>query len=88
VQITPEAAEAIRAMVEDGEAGGLRISGGVDEDGDTALDFELAAEPVEGDEVIEEAGAVVYLDPVAAEVLADKTLGAHAHGDHMHFSID
>jgi iron-sulfur cluster assembly protein len=86
--ITAEAAEAIRAMVEDGEAGGLRISGGVDEDGDTALDFELAAEPVEGDEVLEEAGAVVYLDPVAAEVLADKTLDAHAHGDHMHFSID
>lgn len=77
-------------MVPDGDVGpegGLRVSGAAD-DGETELDFELAASPVEGDEVVRLEGAVVFLDGIAAAVLDDKKLDVHAHGDHFHFSID
>jgi hypothetical protein len=40
------------------------------------------------DGVIREGGVVVFLDPTAAELLDDKILDAHAHGDHVHFSLD
>jgi len=91
VAMTEEAVEVIRAIVEDAEVGpggGLRISGSNETNGDAALEFELAAEPAEGDEVVREAGAVVFLDQAAAAVLADKTLDVHSHGDHFHFSLD
>jgi Fe-S cluster assembly iron-binding protein IscA len=84
--ITDEARDAIRAIIEESEigpAGGLRISGTDDE-----FEFELAEEPGEGDGVIREGGVVVFLDPTAAELLDDKILDAHAHGDHVHFSVD
>jgi iron-sulfur cluster assembly protein len=89
--LTAEAIDAIRGIVEDGEVGpngGLRISSSGEGNGETALDFELAAEPVDGDEVVRDGGAVVFLDEQAAALLADKTLDVHAHGDHFHFSLD
>ncbi len=89
--MTQQAVEAIRTIVEEGEVGpngGLRISGSNEGNGDTALEFELAPEPAEGDEVVREGGAVVFLDQTAVEVVADKTLDVHAHGDHFHFSLD
>jgi iron-sulfur cluster assembly protein len=91
VAMTEQAVEVIRSIVEDAEVGptgGLRISGSNEGNGDTALEFELASEPVEGDKVVREAGAVVFLDEAAAAVLSDKTLDVHAHGDHFHFSLD
>lgn len=91
VAMTEQAVEVIRSIVEEAEVGpngGLRISGSNEGNGDAALEFELAAEPAEGDKVVREAGAVVFLDEAAAAVLADKTLDVHAHGDHFHFSLD
>ncbi|MGH3049119.1 MAG: hypothetical protein ACRDLK_03095 [Gaiellaceae bacterium] len=44
-------------------------------------------EPIEGDEVVEEGGAKVFLDGLAATVLDDKTLDAEAHENHFHFSL-
>ena len=91
VAMTEEAVEVIRAIVEDAEVGpggGLRISGSNETNGDAALEFELAAEPAEGDEVVRENGAVLFLDEIASAVLDDKLLDVHAHGDHFHFSID
>lgn len=89
--LTEQAVEAIRKIVEESEvgpSGGLRISGSTDENGDTAFEFEPAPEPAEGDEVVREGGGAVFLDQTAAEMLADKTLDAHSHGDHFHFSLD
>jgi iron-sulfur cluster assembly protein len=80
----------IKGIVEDGELGpkaGLRITAANESNGDTALEFELAEAPAEGDEVLQEDGAAVFLDPIAAEVLADKTLDVEEHGDHFHFSL-
>jgi iron-sulfur cluster assembly protein len=88
--MTPEAVDVIRGIVEEGEVGpngGLRISGSNEGNGEAALEFELAAEPSHGDEVVRDGGAVVFLDETAAAVLADKTLDVHAHGDHFHFSL-
>jgi Fe-S cluster assembly iron-binding protein IscA len=50
--------------------------------------IDAATEPQEGDEVVERDGVQVFLDSVAAEVLADQVLGVHAHGDHFHFTFD
>jgi iron-sulfur cluster assembly protein len=88
--LTEQAIEAIRGIVLDSELGpdgGLRISGASD-DGETALDFELATEGRAGDQVVRDSGAVVFLDETAAAVLDGKTLDVHAHGDHFHFSIE
>jgi iron-sulfur cluster assembly protein len=90
LELSEKAVDVIRDMLSDGDVssdGGLRISGVVD-NGETALDFELAEAPVEGDEVVRENGAVLFLDETAAAVLDDKLLDVHAHGDHFHFSID
>jgi Fe-S cluster assembly iron-binding protein IscA len=78
-------------MIGDGDAGpngGLRISAVNAEDGEVELEFDLAPEPALGDEVVREGGAVVFLDQTAADVLAEKTLDVHAHGDHVHFTLD
>ena len=91
LKITQQAAEAIRGIVEEsdvGPEGGLRISGSNDGNGETGLEFDVAAGAVDGDETIESGGATVFLDPAAAVALADKQLDVHAHGDHFHFSID
>ena len=90
LELSAQAVEVIRDIVTEGDVGpdgGLRISG-VADNGETALDFELAEAPVEGDEVVREDGAVLFLDETAAAVLHDKVLDVHAHGDHFHFSID
>jgi Fe-S cluster assembly iron-binding protein IscA len=66
---------------------GLRISAQETDDG-VELQIDDATEPQDGDEVVERDGAQVYLDGIAAEVLADQVLGVHAHGDHFHFTFD
>jgi iron-sulfur cluster assembly protein len=87
--LTEQAKQVIKNIVEEvGPEGGLRIRAAGEENGDTALEFDLAPAPGEGDKVIEADGAKVFLDPAAAEVLADKTLDVHEHGDHFHFSLE
>jgi iron-sulfur cluster assembly protein len=87
--LTDQAKEVIKGIVEEvGPDGGLRITAGNEGNGDTALEFDLAPAPAEGDKVVEEDGAKVFLDEAAAEVLADKTLDVHEHGDHFHFSLE
>jgi Fe-S cluster assembly iron-binding protein IscA len=89
--LTEDAVEAIKGIMEDGEAGpngGLRISGSGSGNGDTELEFELAPEAREGDKVLRESGAVVFLDEAAAVALDEMKLDVHAHGDHFHFSLE
>jgi len=88
--LTEQAAEAIKGMLEEAEAGsaaGMRISG-TDDGGETELEFAVADGPELGDEIVTHGGASVFLDAVAAEVLADRVLDVEAHGDHFHFSLD
>jgi iron-sulfur cluster assembly protein len=89
--MTKQAVEAISGIVEDadvGPAGGLRISGTNEANGGAALEFEIAEEAKPGDEIVRDRGAILFLDPTASAVLADKTLDVHAHGDHFHFSLE
>lgn len=74
--LTPNAAQAIRALVDASElpeAGGLRIS---DDPSGTSLTLALTPVPAEDDRVIDDAGAHVFLAPHAASLLDDKTLDA------------
>lgn len=53
---------------------GIRIESGVD--GSDALRLSVAPAPEAGDQVVEEEGARVYLEPEAAQLLDGKTLDA------------
>lgn len=89
--MTDRAAEVIEDILHESQAGpdgGVRISGTAEPSGEASLEFTLTEEPVEGDEVVRERGAVLYLDEVARTVLEDKTLDVEAHGDHFHFSLE
>ena len=80
----------IEEIVEDAElgpGGGLRISSTNGGNGEAALDFELAEAPLEGDEVVSDGDARVFMDEPAAELLADQLLDVEAHGDHFHFVL-
>jgi Fe-S cluster assembly iron-binding protein IscA len=57
-------------------------------DGDVEVAIDEATEPSEGDEVIEQGGARVFLDAAAADVLSDQVLGVHSHDDHFHFTFE
>jgi iron-sulfur cluster assembly protein len=88
--ISENAAEAIQTIVASspdvpGDAG-LRIvarSEGEQE----KLELMIAAIPAEDDEVVEEHGAQVFLDPEAASYLEDKVLDARAEGHQVGFAI-
>lgn len=55
------------------DGAGLRIA--TDPSG-SSLTLALAAEPAQGDQVVDEAGARLFLDPDAAQFLDDKALDA------------
>ena len=85
--LTEQAKDVIKGIVEEvGPDGGLRITASGN-NGDTALDFDMAPAPGPGDEIVDDDGAKVFLDEAAAAVLADKTLDIEEHGDHFHFSL-
>jgi Fe-S cluster assembly iron-binding protein IscA len=81
LQIDEDAVDAVIRM------GGLRITAEETEEG-VEIQIDEAAEPREGDETVERGEARVYLDPAAADVLADQVLGVHAHDDHFHFTFE
>ena len=76
--------EAVAALT---EIGPLRITA-EEVDGELEVSLDEADRPQDGDEVVERDGARLFLDPVAADALADQVLGVHAHGDHVHFTFD
>ena len=81
LQLTEEAVEALKQM------GTIRITA-EDVEGDVEIAIDEATEPNEGDQVLDQDGARIFLDPAAADVLSDQVLGVHAHGDHFHFTFD
>ncbi|MEX2194547.1 MAG: hypothetical protein WD844_04600 [Thermoleophilaceae bacterium] len=90
--ITTAAADAIKAIVSSSEDvpedGGLRIAATASADsGGTALAVELAEEPAAGDQVVDEDGAHVFLEPQAAVALDAAVLDAEVEGGAVSFAI-
>lgn len=88
--ITDTAAEAIQGVVSTEEApegAGLRIVAHPEGQPEGALEVSVAQLPAEEDAVVEEAGAQVFLEPRAAEVLDDKVLDAQIEGSQVRFSV-
>lgn len=91
--VTTAAADAIKAIVSssDGvpEEGGLRIATAeAPESGaGMALAVALAEEPSAGDQVVDEEGAHVFLEPEAAVALDDAVLDAQVEGGAVSFAI-
>lgn len=90
--LTPEATKAIeRILAAPGVASGagMRVIA-VDPSGgevSSELQVELADRPGEGDEVIEDAGARVFVEDSVCGYLADKVLDAETVEDRVRFSL-
>jgi iron-sulfur cluster assembly protein len=88
--LTDYAVEAVRDIVsssnEGSETSGLRM---VAEREGTQANFQLSVVPLpaEDDEVIDEQGARVFLEPKAASLLDDKVLDATVEQDQVAFTI-
>ena len=88
--LTDSAVEAVKSIVssseEASEMGGLRM---VAERAGTQANFQLSVVPLpaEDDEVIDEQGARVFLEPEAASLLDEKILDASVEQDQVAFTI-
>ncbi|MET0928584.1 MAG: Fe-S cluster assembly protein HesB [Aeromicrobium sp.] len=81
--LTDNAADIVKQIAEQvpgSEGPGLRITG-ADEGADTGLTLTAAQAPEPGDKVLDEHGARVFLDDVAATLLDDKILDAEIQPD-------
>jgi iron-sulfur cluster assembly protein len=88
--LTDSAVEAVKGIVS--SAGGAADTGGlrlVAVQGATQANLQLSvvALPAEDDEVIEEQGARVFLEPEAASLLDDKILDASVEQNQVEFTI-
>lgn len=83
--VTEAAAQVVKSFTATPQAPdevGLRIASSAPESGNPeALRVTAAAGPSENDQVIESAGARVYLEPQAAAFLDDKVLDAQIDGE-------
>jgi iron-sulfur cluster assembly protein len=88
--LTDNAVEAVQEILsssdEAPEMGGLHL---VAEPAGAQMNFQLSvvALPAEDNEVIEEQGARVFLDPEAASLLGDKVLDARIEANQVAFTI-
>jgi iron-sulfur cluster assembly protein len=88
LSITSDAADVIRRLMQEGAAG-LRISTGPASFNGHGppLVLDLAPEPTAGDEVVDEDGAKVFVDPAAAPTLDGKVLDAQLEGEELQFAV-
>lgn len=91
--LTENATEAIEGILESptvSDEAGLRIAAQPAAAQDTAgagLNITLVEAPAEGDQVIDEGGARVFVDEPVAEVLDDKLLDATVQDQQVTFTI-
>jgi len=88
--LTDSAVQAVTHIVTSSEAdsdtGGLRLA--AEQAGEqTAFQLSVVSMPAEDDEVIEEQGARIFLEPEAASLLDDKVLDAGIDQDRVAFTI-
>jgi Fe-S cluster assembly iron-binding protein IscA len=88
--ITDNAARAILAIISANqvpEGAGLRIGAESSDGQNVSLGLSLVSGPSETDQVVEHAGAQVFVGAEAAALLDDKMLDAHAEGEQIAFSV-
>jgi iron-sulfur cluster assembly protein len=89
--LTSNAAEAVKTMAEATpelpNESGLRIHAEPTGEGQVGFELTLVENPDEGDQVIEEAGARVFVEPETVVYLEDKILDATVAGDRVRFSL-
>jgi iron-sulfur cluster assembly protein len=89
--LTSDAVEAVKTIAEASaelpNESGLRIHAQPTGDGPVGFELAMVGIPDEGDQVIEEAGARVFVEPEAALYLEDKILDATVVGDRVQFSF-
>jgi Fe-S cluster assembly iron-binding protein IscA len=88
--ITDTAADAIRGIVAAPglpESAGLRIALQGDSSQDAALEVTVAEVPDESDQVVDEAGARVFVEEQVVEMLDDKLLDAQIDGTRVGFTL-
>jgi Fe-S cluster assembly iron-binding protein IscA len=88
--LTDNAVEAVKDIVSSAEeipdTGGLRVVAEAVPTG-ASLRLSVASVPAEDDQVVEEQGARVFLEPGAAELLDDKVLDASVGREQVAFTI-
>jgi Fe-S cluster assembly iron-binding protein IscA len=84
LQVSDAAVEALREMT---AGAGLRLRGH-EVDGEVEVELGTADAPIADDQVVEQGGVRVFLDPVAAAALEDQVLDVEPHGDHVHFTFN
>jgi iron-sulfur cluster assembly protein len=89
--LTSNAAEAVKTIAEASpelpNESGLRIQAEPAGEGQVSFDLTMVESPHVDDQVIEEAGARVFVEPDAGFVLEDKILDATVVGDRVQFSL-
>ena len=90
--ITETAATAIKELTaaqEQPDEAGVRIAAreAADVNAPDSLELSLVDGPAEDDEVVDEHGAHVFLEPRAASYLEDKLLDAHIEGQRVRFAV-
>lgn len=90
VALTPAAARAVRHLMESGMAEGVRLHAGTrrfSRANAPSIQIELAQFPSVEDNVLEAAGARLYLGPETMRTLDDKVLDADLTGPEPRFSV-
>ena len=94
LQITEAAAEAIEAITDSVPGScGVRITtlpqASTNGHGPVAVfDFYPTPQPADGDEIVEEQGVQVFLEPDVVPLLDDKLLDAELDGDEVRFMVE
>jgi iron-sulfur cluster assembly protein len=89
--LSTNAAEAVKTIAEASpqlpDESGLRIQAEPAGEGQVTFGLTMVDSPDVDDQVIEEAGARVFVEPEAAAILEDKILDATVVGDRVQFSL-
>jgi iron-sulfur cluster assembly protein len=83
--LTEHAQTAVRTLTQDPQAperAGLRITPGND-----GLELMLVAEPMPGDALIDDGGARVFVEPLVAHLLDERTLDAQVEDGNVNFFL-
>ena len=89
--LTSKAAEAVKTIADEAPElpydSGLRIEAEPTGEGEMGFELTMVPSPEEGDQVIEEAGASVFVESQTALYLEDKILDATVVGNRIQFRL-